>query len=218
MNSKLSDYFALVTKSRSATESQDVTSLRNRMREVSKSIRKLSSQVADPSANFSEIMGKISGLKEEQRGILDKLSQFGSVDKVSLKRKILENRMDLLNSPYRDGWHDVVDFFKKNPVALTALIHQTGYEDLDRVQVLRTLPFRGRVSGPYGARYYYTVRMADGTDRPYPSVRKIIVTLDQYNRDFRSLALTFDVLSRMIMRGLTINGMRIASISRRVKE
>ena len=82
------------------------------------------------------------------------------------------------------------------------------------MKVLRSLPFRGRISGPYGTRYEYVVKLADGSDMSFSSVRKTVLSLDQYNRDFKSLSLTYDALQRYVARGLTIGGVKVASVER----
>jgi hypothetical protein len=218
MDKKLTDYFGLIKSSREAAQPSALALLKTKLRDINREIRQSSAKLADPSADIPVIVKKITELKNDQKQVLLKMANTQGSDRTSIKKRIVDTRLELLKVPYHPDWNKMVDFFKANPVALTAMMHQSGYDGQDRVQVLRTLPFRGRVSGPYGTRYNYTVKMADGTTKQYSSVRKIIVTLDQYNKEFRSLALTFEVLSRMLKKNLTIAGVKVAGFSRVTRE
>jgi len=218
MNQKLDQYFNLVEQSRNITSSSEINSLKAKSRDVKRKIRKLSTTIADPNTDINDVMKQIAKLKDEQRNIIKVMSEAGEVDKTSVKRRIVDTRNEILQASYHDSWKDLIHYFKKNPVALTSLIHQVGYDQLDSVKILRTLPFRGRVSGPYGTRYSYEVEFVDGVKKQFSSVRKVILALDQYNRDFRSLALTYDALNRYVDRGLSINEQKIAKINRNSRD
>ncbi|MDZ7814690.1 MAG: hypothetical protein U5N86_01395 [Planctomycetota bacterium] len=218
MEEKLKEYFDLVEKSKTVTESPNQGIVRNKLREVKSKIRKTSTELSDPSADMDTVMAKIKDLKEEQNKLMEQLQESGGMDKTTVKKRIVDIRKEILESPHREDWDELVRFFSENPVALTAMIDQVKYDQKDPVKILRTLPFRGRVSGPYGTRYDYEVTLQDGTSHNFSSVRKIILALDQYNRDFRSLALTYDALQRYISRGISMNGIPIKKVTRTTKE
>ncbi len=188
--------------------------LKAQLRDVNKQIKKLGSQFADPTADMSALVGKLSDLRGQQKELLDVLKTPLSGDRGSIKRALVEAREQILDSAHSPNWDSTVQYFRNNPVALTALIKQTGYDTLDPVKSLRTLPFRGRVTGPQATTYDYVVVTEDGQKHSFSSVRKIILTLDQYQKDFKSLALTYDALNRHVTRGVTINGVKVKNIER----
>ena len=218
MEEKLKEYFDLVEKSKTVTESPNHGMVRNQLRDVKAAIRKTSTELSDPNADMEAVMAKIKKLKDEQNELMQKLEENGEMDKTTIKKRIVDIRKEVLNSPHRDDWDELLKFFSENPVALTAMITQVKYDQKDPVKILRTLPFRGRVSGPYGTRYNYDVILQDGSSHNFSSVRKIILALDQYNKDFRSLALTYDALQRYISRGIRMNGIPIKKVTRTTKE
>ncbi len=220
MKKKLNEYFKLVEQSRQISEKGTTTELKAKMKEISRNIRKLSEKLADPNADFEPLLKQISEFKAEQKRLAEKLESAADYDKGAVKKKIVALRKEILGAKHTDNWDEVVAYFKKNPVALTSLIHQTGYDEHDPVKVLRSLPFRGRVSGPYAVRFDYDVVLEDGSKRSFGSVRKIILQLDQYKkRDIKSLALTYDALKRYAKQGrLTLDGLKVTDIVRKEKK
>lgn len=217
MSGNLDKYFELVEKSRNAVETPDQGIVRGRLKEVTRKIKKTGNLFSDPNADMDEVMSLITNLKEEQRELLAKIAESGDVDRTSVKKQIVDVRREILETKHAREWDKLVGFFSDNPVALTSLIHQTGYDQKDPVKILKTLPFRGRVSGPYGTRYHYIVELSDDSALEFSSVRKVILALDQYNKDFRSLALTFDALQRFVTRGISIHGVKIVKVLRTPK-
>jgi hypothetical protein len=214
MKEKIKKYFEILEKLQNLTEDPNSGTMKLRLRDVSKRIRKVSVQLADPAVNMTEVMAKLTQLREEQQKVLEAMKVSPEFDRNQLKMNLIEVRQDILEAKYTDNWDSLVKQFSDNPVALTALMFQAGYEQTESTHTLRRIPFRGRVAGPYGARYEYVVTLKNGKKKSYGSVRKIIVELDQYNSDFRSLALTFETLKRYLATGLTMGSVPVVSIKR----
>ncbi len=214
MTQNLNDYFRLVDLAKSVTTTSDLNALRGRFRDVSKQIRELSSTLAKPDVNITDVIGKIQTLKNEQRQLSTKMEESGDVDRSAIKQRILETRKNILDSAHRHDWNELVGYFKTNPVALTALIQQANYEQQDPVKVLKVLPFRGRISGPMPSRFNYEVELANGKKVSYKSVGKVLKSLDQYNKEIKNAAVTYDVLGRNIERGVSIDGVRVTKVNR----
>ena len=217
MTKKLENYYELVRMTRESVESPDLGIARGRLKDITKKIKRMGALFADSNANMEEVMLKLRDLKREQKKLDEQIANSGEFDRTSVKKQIVDVRKEILETKHAREWDKLVSFFNDNPVALTSLIHQTEYDRKDPIKVLKTLPFRGRVSGPYGTRYQYVVKLADDTTDRHSSVRKVILSLDQYNRDFRSLALTFDALKRFVTRGISVNGVKVTDVVREPK-
>ena len=214
MTQKLSEYFNLVEKSRSFVEAPGLSAQKSQLIDVNKQIKKLGNQFADPAADISALLNKLTQLRKQQVELQEALKSAGTSHRSVIKRQVVETREKILEAAHSPNWESTVQYFKSNPVALTALIKQTGYDAMDPVKSLRNLPFRGRVTGPQATTYDYAVFTEDGERHSYSSVRKIILSLDQYQREFKSLALTFDALNRHVRRGVSIDGKKVNKIER----
>jgi len=218
MKKKLNEYFKLVEKSKIVPDPTDQSVVRAELKDVNRTIKKLSNSLTNPEASIEEVMEQIKVLRKKQVELNTAIKKSGGVDRTSVKKRIVEIRKEILGKKHTDTWEEIVEYFDDNPIALTALMHQTNYDQKDSVRTLKTLPFRGRTSGPYGTRYFYKVSLQNGEEREFTSVRKIILSLDQYNKDFRSLALTFDALQRFVERGISMNSLTVKNVKRFARE
>ena len=214
MHTKLNDYFKLVDLLKQTKSDNKISDLKNRLKGVKRALREKSRLMLAENVNMSELASEVEALKKEEASIKEAISA-SIKGGVVIKKKIAEERKMILSAPHREDWDAIVSFFKKNPVALTSVIHQTGYEQEESVKALRSLPFRGRISGPYGLRYKYEVELEDGSKRHFSSVNKIVASLDRKNELFKGRLITFSAFTKKLRRHIMrIDGLKIVSITR----
>ncbi|GAB4158328.1 MAG: hypothetical protein Kow00107_07240 [Planctomycetota bacterium] len=214
MQDKIKQYFELVNMVRTVIRNPNGDAIKQRLAETKRKIAKAASELVRPDVDMEVLLARLNSLKHEREQLVATMEKMGITSHGETKKRVAELRTEILSESHREDWPELVEFFRKNPIALTSLIHQTNYDAADAVYSLRKLPFRGRAGGGQVSKFTYRVILESGEERKFSAIRKIILELDQYGTQFSSLDLTYATLKRYLKKGLSINGVPVKEIIR----